>query len=175
MAFLMRALGASVLVGWLGACALVPAPRELPALEGVPAAFEMSGRLSVRLADRSEIARLRWTRQVGRDLWVIASPLGNEVARIESGPQGATLAGPSDESAASFAELTERLLGVPLDPAQLAAWLHGRIPADAPGGWSVSLDETQRAGNVDLARRLTATRGEVVVRVVVDDYRALGP
>lgn len=169
-----RALGACALALWLAACAMVPAPREMPVLQGVPASFEMSGRLSVRVADRSEIARLRWTREAGRDLWVIASPLGNEVARIESGPQGATLSGSVNESAPSFAELTEKLLGVPLDPAELAAWLHGRVPAEAPGGWTVALDETQRAGSVDLARRLTASRGDVRVRVVVDDYRAIG-
>ena len=171
---MLRALAACALACWLAACAVVPAPRELPALQGIPSAFEMSGRLSVRVADRSEIARLRWTRQAGGDLWVIASPLGNEVARIESGPQGATLTGSMSESAPTFAQLTEKLLGVPLEPAELAAWLHGRVPGEAPGGWKVALDETQRAGTVDLARRLTASRGEVVVRVVVDDYRALG-
>jgi outer membrane biogenesis lipoprotein LolB len=169
-----RALGAWLLAGWLAGCAMVPQPREMPALQGVPAAFEMSGRLSVRMADRSEIARLRWTREPGRDLWVIASPLGNEVARIESGAQGATLSGAANEAAPTFAELTERLLGVPLEPAQLAAWLHGSVPSEVAGGWKVVLDETQRAGTVDLARRLTASRGDVVVRVVVDDYRALG-
>lgn len=170
---MIRALGACALAIWLAGCAMIPAPAELPLLQAVPAAFEMSGRLSVRVAERSEIARLRWTRRASGDLWVIASPLGNEVARIESGPGGATLTGSATESAPTFAELTRKLFGVPLEPSELAAWLHGRVPGAAREGWQVALDETQRAGNVELARRLTASRGEVVVRLVVDAYRAL--
>jgi outer membrane lipoprotein LolB len=160
----------------LGACASVPSPQPLPQLESVPASFEMSGRLSIRQGDRSEIAKLRWTRNRDSDSWVIASPLGNEVARIDSTPQGARLqqAGGSPQEAPSFEALTQRLLGVALDPSLLAAWLHGRPPADAPSDWKFTMDETQQAGAVTLAKRLTASRGDVVVRLVVDSYRPLG-
>jgi len=137
----------------------------------------MSGRLAIRQGDRSDIARLRWTRQPGSDQWVFASPIGNEVARIESSPGGARLAragGPGEE-AASFAELTERVLGIALDPDQLSAWLHGKGgAAGMPADWKVTIDETQSAGSVQLARRVTATRGDTVLRLVVDEYRALG-
>jgi outer membrane biogenesis lipoprotein LolB len=160
----------------LGACASVPAPQPLPQLDSVPAAFEMSGRLAIRQGDRSEIARLRWTHARGSDVWIIASPLGNEVARIESTAGGARLAqaGGATEEAPSFQALTQRLLGVPLDPSLLAAWLHGQPPADAPADWKFSMDESQQAGAVTLAKRLTAKRGDVVVRLVVDSYRPLG-
>ena len=171
---MIRVLAACAAALWLAACASLPPPQPLPDLAGVPASFEMSGRISVRLADRSEIARLRWTRRGPQDLWIIASPLGNEVARISADASGATLSGPAEEQAESFAALTEKLLGVPIEPAQLAAWLHGKVPAAAAGDWKVTLDETQRAGQLDLAKRLTATRGDVVVRLVVDDYRVLG-
>jgi outer membrane biogenesis lipoprotein LolB len=105
---------------------------------------------------------------------VIASPLGNEVARIESGVRGATMkgAGGADEQAPSFAALTERLLGVALEPATLALWLHGAAPT-APGDWAVTIEETQDAGAVAIARRLSARRGDVTVRLAVDEYRAL--
>ena len=141
----------------------------------MPAAFEASGRLAVRQGDRSDIAKLRWTRTRDSDLWVISSPLGNEVARLESGANGATLtrAGAAAESAGSFQALTEKLLGVALDPGAIAGWLHGSAPASAPGEWKVSIDESRRAGSVDLAKRITATRGGVVVKLVVDEYRAL--
>jgi hypothetical protein len=136
----------------------------------------MSGRLAVRQGDRSDIAKLRWTHERARDTWVISSPLGNEVVRIESGARGATLqrAGAAPESASDFPSLTQQLLGVPLDPASLAQWLHGS-QASMPGGWNVAVEETQRAGAVDIARRITASRGDVSVRLVVDEYRALGP
>jgi outer membrane lipoprotein LolB len=156
---------------FIAACASVP----LPQLAGVPADFEVSGRLAVRLGDRSDIAKLRWTRKGPHDSWILASPLGNEVARLESSASGATLlrAGAAPESAASFQELTERVLGVALDPNEMAGWLHGAAP-QAAGDWKVSIDQIQRAGNVDLAKRITATRGDVVVRLIVDEYRALG-
>ena len=156
---------------FIAACASVP----LPQLAGVPADFEVSGRIAVRLGDRSDIAKLRWTRRGPNDSWILASPLGNEVARLESSAGGATLvrAGAASESAGSFQELTERLLGVPLDPNEMAGWLHGAVPS-AAGDWKVSIEQMQRAGNVDLAKRITATRGDVVVRLIVDEYRALG-
>jgi outer membrane biogenesis lipoprotein LolB len=157
------------------ACALTPAATPLPALESVPASFEMSGRIAIRQADRSDIAKLRWTHDGARDLWVISSPIGNEVARIESDKGAATLqrAGGAPEEATDFPSLTERLLGVALDPIALASWLHGGT-ATTPGGWNVTVDEKQRAGAVDIARRITASRNDVSVRLVVDEYRALG-
>src|SRR5262249_13043731 len=137
---------------------------------------EVMGRLAIRQADRSDIARLRWTRAGGGDEWVILSPVGNEVARIESGPRGATLAraGAPSETADSFEALTERILGVGLDPKTLAAWLHGGATSAAAGDWKVTIDESQRAGSIDLARRITASRGDVVVKLAIDDYRVLG-
>jgi outer membrane biogenesis lipoprotein LolB len=171
---MIRSLLAGALALGLAACAMVPERGPLPELSRVPAAFEMSGRLSIRQADKSDIAKIRWTRRNGEDTWVIASPLGNEIARIESNPAGAVVAGAAADSAPSFETLTERVLGVALSPDQLAAWLHGEMPERIPGGWKVVVEETQAAGAVTLARRLTASRGEVVVKLVVDEYRAIG-
>src|SRR5258708_16529486 len=85
----MRA--AFVLAGLVAAsCAITPQPTALPELDTVPASFEMSGRLAVRQGDRSDIAKLRWTHHQGGDVWVISSPIGNEVPRIESGGGAAT-------------------------------------------------------------------------------------
>src|SRR5688572_11827560 len=167
---------APVLALLLGACALAPPKTALPELAGVPAAFEMTGRLALRHGDRSEIARLRWTHRPGSDLWVIASPLGNEVARIESGSAGATLTqagGGGAVQADSFEDLTERVLGIALAPSLLAGWLHGAVATGAPSGWTVAVEERQAAGRVEIARRLSAQRGEITLRLVVDEYRPL--
>lgn len=155
-------------------CASLEPPSPAPQLSSVPKAFEMTARISIRQADRSDIAKLRWTHRANRDAWVISSPLGNEVARIESDGGGATLtqASGGGYQADSFADLTERILGVPLDPAMLAAWLHGDL-REVPKDWHVTIDEKQPAGAVDLARRITAARGDVTVRLVVDDYQPL--
>lgn len=130
----------------------------------------------MRVADRGDIARLRWEHRPASDAWVISSPLGNEVARIVSGPEGAELSSPGQpsERAGSFSALTFKLIGAALEPAQMAAWLHGAVPPAGAGGWQVTIEESTRAGAVDLAKRMTASRGDVVVKLVVDGYRVLG-
>lgn len=171
----MRALLVAVSL-LLASCAIAPEPTKLPELDSVPASFEMAGRIAVRQGDRSDIAKLRWSHDRARDTWVISSPLGNEVARIESAQQGVTLqrAGAAAETAPDFPSLTEQLLGVPLDPRQLANWLHGSAGSITTGGWVVEVQETQKAGAIDIARLITARRGETSVRLVVDEYRAAG-
>jgi len=174
----IRFVAAAVAAALAGACAMAPVSQgPFPALSSVPASFEMSGRLALRAGERSEIARLRWTHTPSSDRWVFASPLGNEVARIESSATGARLrqAGvEGTEEAPTFAALSERVIGIALEPATLARWLHGAAPAGS-GDWTVAIEETQRAGSVDLARRLSARRGDVTVRLVVDEYRSLEP
>ena len=169
-------LAATAMLLLLGACAML-APPEVPApqLTAVPKSFEMTGRLAMRRGQESEIAQLRWTRHGGADTWVLASPLGNEVARIESNARGATLyqASGGGAQADSFEELTDRIFGVALDPAALAQALHGEVPRGVPEGWRFTIDETQPAGNVALAKRLTVTDGRTVVKLVVDTYQAL--
>ena len=159
---------------FLASCAITPEPTRLPELDSVPASFEMSGRIAVRQADRSDIAKLHWSHTSASDLWIIASPLGNEVARIESSARGAELqqAGGAPVSAPDFRSLTEQLLGVPIDPRQLANWLHGPVGTITTGGWIVEVQETQKAGAIDIARLITARRGDSSLRLVVDEYRA---
>ena len=154
----------------LAACASAP-PAPVP-LDGLPEAFEMAGRLSVAVSGRGEILRIRWRHSPRDDAWVLATPVGTEVARIERSGEGLTILRPGEApaTAASFADLTRDLLGAALDERALVAWLHGR-PVAGPGGWSVAIDEAQRVGETDLARRITASRDATVVKLVVDDYR----
>ncbi|HEX4944100.1 MAG TPA: outer membrane lipoprotein LolB [Usitatibacteraceae bacterium] len=158
---------------FVAACAT--APRVPIPLDGLPAAFEMGGRLSVAQSGQGEILRIRWSHALSDDTWVLATPVGTEVARIERdhAAEGLTVLRPGAEpmSAASFAELTQSLLGAALDERLLVAWLHGR-PLAGPEGWAVTIDESQRIGEADVARRITATRGDTVVKLVVDQYRA---
>lgn len=161
----------------LSGCATLspPAPVPVPALAAIPPAFELIGRISIRVGDRGDQARLRWEHRPATDAWIISSPFGNEVARIESGPEGAELKSPGQppERAASFSALTFKLVGAALEPAQMAGWLHGSVPAVVPGGWNVTIEESTKAGTVDLAKRMTASRGDVVVKLLVDSYRVL--
>jgi outer membrane biogenesis lipoprotein LolB len=155
----------------VAACAAVP-PTPIP-LDGLPAAFEMGGRLSLAQEGRGEILRLRWSHSPSDDVWVLATPVGTEVARIERTAGGLTVLRPGEApmSATSFAELTQNLLGAALDERLLIAWLHGR-PVAGPEAWAVTIDESKRFGVTEVARRITASRGDTVLKLVVDDYRA---
>jgi outer membrane lipoprotein LolB len=156
---------------FVAACATVPAP-VIP-LDGLPVAFAMSGRIAVRHGTQGEIARLRWERASQSDVWVLATPVGTELARIERGSEGLVVHRPgvAPLAAASFSELTEHLLGTALDERLLVAWLHRR-PVSGPEGWNVSIDESQSLGGHEVARRVTASRGDTVVKLVVDDYQS---
>lgn len=176
MAFAETAAVARRAAAWslLAAAAACATLQPLPQLSSAPAAFETTGRLAVRQGQRSDIAKVRWTHRDHHDVWVIASPLGNEVARIESTDDGAVMnANGGTVEAPSFEDLTQRVLGVGLDPALLGEWLHAKGDAGAPAGWKVSLDEVQDAGAVRIARRISASRGDVSVRWIVDSYEAL--
>ncbi|MBK6980779.1 MAG: hypothetical protein IPH30_04060 [Betaproteobacteria bacterium] len=154
----------------VAACAaLAPAPV---ALDGLPRAFEVSGRLSIAQSGQGEILRMRWIHGPDDDAWDLASPVGTLVARIVRSEAGLTVhrPGAAPLSASSFAELTENLLGAALDERLLVAWLHGR-PLAGPEGWAVTIDESQRIGNQEVARRITASRDDIVVKLVVDQYR----
>lgn len=155
----------------VAACATAP-PPAIP-LDGLPAAFEMAGRMSVTQEGHGDIARIRWSRTPAADAWVISNPVGTELARIERGPGGIVLFRPGAQpmSSGSFAELTEAVLGAPLDERLLVAWLHGR-PLAGPEGWVVTIDETRRLGGREVARRVTAARDGVTVKLVVDEYES---
>jgi outer membrane biogenesis lipoprotein LolB len=153
------------------ACAAVP-PAPI-ALDGLPAAFEMAGRMSVARAGRGDIFRIRWSHAPGADRWVLSTPVGNEVARIDRDGASITVHRPGEApvTASSFSELTGNLLGAALDERLLVAWLHAR-PAAGPEGWDVTIGETARFGTTEVGRRITASRDDVRVKLVVDDYRA---
>jgi outer membrane biogenesis lipoprotein LolB len=153
----------------VAACAGLPAP-VIP-LDGLPEAFDMAGRMSVTQEGRGDIARVRWTHSPGADFWVLSSPVGTELARIERTAEGLVVHRPGmvPMTAGSFADLTENLLGAALDERLLIAWLHGR-PVAGPDNWTVTVDETRRFGSSDVARRITAIRDGITVKLVVDDY-----
>jgi outer membrane biogenesis lipoprotein LolB len=130
--------------------------------------FDLSARLSVRLGDKLDIARLRWEHRARSDLWVISSPLGNELARIEGEGRMVVLkrGGEAPVTSPTFAALSESMLGVALDPEDLARWLLGAAPPATPG-WQVEVEERAADGAV---RRLTAIHADTVVKLVVDSY-----
>ena len=164
-----RLLAALFLAALSGCATVAPPPLAEPVAAGD--SFDLSARLSIRQGDKLDIAKLRWTHRAKSDLWVIASPLGNELARIEREETAVVLtrANEAPVRSPSFAALTMSTLGVALDPDDLARWLLGTSPPATPG-WKVEIEERSADGTV---RRLTAIQGDTVVKIVVDGLLAV--
>jgi hypothetical protein len=160
-----------VFAGFVAACATAPLAPPI-SLDGLPPAFEMAGRISITQEGRGDIVRMRWTHGRDTDLWVLASPVGTELARIERTDEGfvASRAGQTAVQVRDFATLTQHVLGVALDERALVAWLHGRTGSADVTGWAVVIDERQSVEGLEIARRLTAVRDAVTVKFVVDSY-----
>ena len=157
----------------LAACAALAPPPPV-ALEGLPASFEMAGRLSVAQDGAGEIVRIRWAHRGERDEIALSTPAGGDLALIEGGPSGYLLNRPGQGPIeyGTFSDLTSHLLDTAIDRSQFIAWLHARVPTGPSAqGWTVAVPETQEASGLTVARRVVASRDRSVVKLVVDRYR----
>lgn len=171
----------------LAGCASPGLPPATPQVEVLPDAFAIEGRVSVRYGEESLSGKIAWTHGAARDEISLASPLGNQLARIVREPGGVALtdANQNRYQAADVETLTERHLGWRLPLAGLSDWVRARPGAgastrrDAAGrpihvaeaGWTIDLDYD---GASRLPRRLVMvfTRAErpLEIRLVIDDW-----
>lgn len=177
-----RGLALGGLLALLAGCAVEPA-RQVPAPS--PEAFVLSGRIAVRADPESFSGSLRWDHSGGSDRVSLLSPLGQTVARIESGPGEfvVLVAGREPVRGASADDLLRQVLGweFPLDG--LRFWVLGRAAPDSDArlerdeagrvtrltqqGWQVDYLRWSDAG---LPATLRARRGNVEVRLVIDAW-----
>ena len=144
--------------------------------------FSLNGRISVRINDRIDSGQIRWHRNADEERIGLYSPLGSQVAELVSDRRAGTVTlrqGKETTSAATVAALTQSLFGVPLDLKRLAAWAQGvglvenefaDIALDNGEIWRVSAERYQSVGNHQFASRVIATSGDIVVRLVVDEW-----
>ncbi len=189
------ALGAAVV---LGGCAIAPSAMDAPSAEAYAPArlvpyFSLSGRISVRQDQRGEAGQLRWTNSRDAQRIVLSSPLGQVVAQLEqfAGADAELRTGSETRRAGGLAELTRDVLGTAVPIHDLAFWLQGHVdPASGDAvvatrdehgrpeslnhaGWEIVLEDFRSIGDAVVATRLTARRGDTVVKLVVDDWKAL--
>ncbi|MDR1229409.1 MAG: lipoprotein insertase outer membrane protein LolB [Azoarcus sp.] len=183
------ALAASLLAA---ACVLTPpAPPAEPAARQAVDRFLLMGRLSATDGEHSATGRLEWQHRPDADRWTVFNPLGQIVARIEDGQDGAelTLASGEHRHAPQAADLISGLfpgiVDANLPPARLAVWIQAAPPADAEvrtldaqgrparaidQGWSIDYlayrDETPGA----LPRLLDIFRGDFRLRLTIDQW-----
>lgn len=184
---------ASLLPLLLGACASQPSvpvaamkAAEPPAV-ALLSRFEIDGRLQVRDGDKTAAVGVEWMHAEEGDEWLFSGPLGQGLARIQSGPEGArmTLADGRRVEAPSAAELAERLFEVHAPFAQLPRWVTARLPGgaevrelDAVGrplrvvdqGWTIEYLEYAGDAPADLPRKIDIHRGDTRLRLIIDTW-----
>jgi len=177
---------AAILLGIIQGCASLQGQHDVVAAmapaAGTAQSFMLTGRLSVRVGQRLETGQLTWWRASSEEKLEIFTPFGSQVAEIvKSGSRVAMRKGDEIVAAESIAALTAELLGVALDLDVIAAWTQGaglddgkmREVSLANGDvWQVTAERFQSRGPHQFASRLSAVRGDIVVRLVIDEWQA---
>jgi outer membrane lipoprotein LolB len=161
--------------------------------------IDLAGRLSVQYQrngnDESLHAGFTWQQTPNHSLLTLLSPLGQILATIESGPNGATLieSGQPPRSAADVDALAVQALGWPLPVSGLQLWLQGFATDHAQrkfvatpqqrsvttqDGWHIQYPDWQAAApsdgmrpkRIDLTRQ-TEQAGKVDIRIVLDRWQ----
>jgi len=185
----MAALTAGTLTA---ACTLSPTvPPPEPVARQTFDTFSLSGRLSVSDGKQSASGRLEWERRTGTDRWTVSSPLGQIIARIDFGPDGAEVLFANGERryAPQVADLVPILLpgaaeaGLP--PERLAAWVQAAPPGGAEirtldvrgrparlidKGWIIDYLGYRDESSEAMPRLVDISRGEFRLRLVVDRW-----
>lgn len=163
------------------------APPAAPALEP----FDLSGRVLVSHDGRAFSSGLRWQHlQGGDELWLL-TPVGQALAHIVTGADGATFTGADRKQyrGASVERLTREALGWELPLTRLQYWVRGEIvpgstaegierDADqrlirlAQDGWRITIVRYPPGEHDGLPRRLELARGSnEMIRLVIDGWR----
>lgn len=147
-----------------------------------------SGRLAVAGAGEGGSGAFVWRQDGATSRLDVRGPLGVGALQIVATPESLSMtdgSGRAVPAAAARAELTRRL-GADLPWPSLGYWMLGLPAPGAPAtvsdaetvpwrvieqeGWHVGYDAYTRASGYALPQRLTATRGDVRVKLVIDRW-----
>jgi outer membrane lipoprotein LolB len=169
----------ATLPGWLGGCAaLMPEVDEPELTVGPPLArFSITGRLALRQGERRDHLGFDWQHSPESDTVLLLSPLGQGLAEILRDAGGAQLKRPGEPmvSAPTLAALAQHVFGVNLPLQELGEWVRGARGRDGQSdGWTIRVLQTlaypDAASPRRLPRRLLATREDVELTLIVDDW-----
>ncbi|MFC4160261.1 lipoprotein insertase outer membrane protein LolB [Chitinimonas lacunae] len=167
---------------WLAACATLERPAPPPP-SALPERYAVSGRIAVKAQGKGYSAHFGWRHDSTRDTVDVRNPLGQVVARLELGPDGArwTDADGLVRDADDIESLTERELGWRLPARGLRFWLLGLADPERPSqwgedngnrlleqdGWRISFPPANSAA----PNRLTLARPDLEVRIALYDWQ----
>ena len=175
----------------LAACApIVPRETANAALRPLLPAFQLDGRMSATDGRQAASGRVEWEHAPQTDRLTLLSPLGQIVARLDSGPDGARLlsADGTQRDAPSADALLPEVLGIEVPSARLPRWVQGAPEAgaqirerDALGRPQLVIDQGWRIDYLAYAddrpealpARLDISRGDARIRLIIDSWTAL--
>lgn len=138
--------------------------------------FTAEGRISLHQGERRDHLRFRWEHAPQSDAVLLMSPLGQGMAELTRDASGARLVQPNQQTlvADTLPQLAQRVLGAPLPLEAMADWLRGARPAlrGEVDGWRVVISETSTFRHSRLLRVMEASRADVELKLIVDDWDA---
>lgn len=180
----IRAVAAALVVAVAAGCVSVP-PRAVRD----PRPFDLLGRVLVAYDNGAFTANVRWQHSAPRDeLWLM-TPMGQTVAQVVDGAEGAVLTRSDHETyrADSVEALTQRALGWALPLSLMQYWVRGepapgfgvsdiersgeRITALTQNGWRVAITYSNDGDSAGRVRRLDLKASSNEIRFVVDTWR----
>lgn len=167
----------AVLLGGCVVLGTIPVTELGPAVDS----FSVSGRLALRQGERRDHLQFDWQHSPQSDAVLLLSPLGQGLAEIVRNAGGARMTQPNQPpiEAADVETLARQIFGTALPLQELGDWLRGaRGSAGDVAGWHIVITETvlyqSREGDSlrsrRLPRRLEASRDDVVLTLIVDDW-----
>jgi len=126
----LRRAPAALAVAALAGCATVVPVTSTPATPAsfaVHESFDASGRLSARRGSNGVAVHFSWTHGQGADLFDVATPTGQIVARLRGDAAGVSVERPGEvpRAYADWNVLTRDVLGVAIPVDGLASWIQG--------------------------------------------------
>lgn len=181
------AIFALLLGGGVTGCATTtPRAPEHPAAAGAAAEtarqYWLSGRLSVRVNDRLEIANIVWERSENGEHLQFFTPFGGQVADVVRAADGRVTLKQGEETRAaeSMGALTTALFGAALDTDEISRWIQMSGVTDGVarevtlkdgGVWSVTAERPKSIGVYRIFERLSAVKGDTTIRLVIDEWQ----
>jgi len=179
--------GVLLLLLLLGGCAAVSTTETVRPLAALDA-WQFNGRISLTRGDEGWHAGLIWQEHAGRYQLDISGPLGQGAFQLTGDAEGVLLV---DAEARSYTArdadaLLAHVTGWVLPVSGLRYWVRG-IPApgsearaihDAQGrltqlqqdGWDISYSRYQMVDGASWPEKMRLERGDIVVRLVVDQW-----
>lgn len=180
-----------VVLSLCGCAALDPAPTLPPLAQPVLAAFQITGRISVRHGAEGFSGNLTWRHDHTEDEFLILSPLGQGVARILKNATGVTLEIPDQVMlhAQDVESLTQSTLGFALPLSGLAHWVQAQpvgsaqLRHNADGtlehlseqGWQIDYSAYRTVGALKLPGKVFMDNADTKLRLIVDEWRVSAP